>query len=92
MNASDGGKHRPNMRHIGVFGLRTVLTAMGINVDGMSVDAMRRKLWECRVVVEQLTMLEELCKERGVVLLYNPKAPPRFSPCEVFPPPHSHFR
>jgi hypothetical protein len=86
MNASDGGKHRPNMSHVGIYGLRTVLTAMGVKVDGMNVEAMRAKLWECSVVAEQLTMLEDLCKAQGVILLYNPKAPPRLSPCEVFSP------
>ena len=91
MNASDGGKNRPNMRLIGVHGLRTVLTAMGQNINGMLVEDMQKLLWECSIVQEQLTTLERLCRERGVILIYNPKSPPRFSPCEVLPLPAPFF-
>jgi len=85
MNAGDGGKNREEMNIIGLAGLRSVLTAMGVDVEGLNVEGrvpiaslgMRR----CK---SQLTSAEEVARKYGVILIFTPKSPPRFSLCEPF--------
>ena len=83
MNRSDGGKNRPNMDLFGLAGLDRVLEAMGINTSSMKVEECRQKLWECTTIREQLNEVEEIGKRHGVVVVYMPKSPPKFSVCEV---------
>lgn len=86
MNASDGGKNRVSMDSIGIAGLRRVLAAMGKDADAdqLHVEDLRRLLWESDVVRAQLTAAEAKAAEYGVILIYTPKSPPRFSICEPF--------
>jgi len=79
MNAGDGGKNREEMNMIGLAGLRSVLTAMGVDVEGLNVGECQSLLWQCDVVRAQLTSAEEVARKYGVTLIYTPKSPPRFS-------------
>lgn len=84
MNAGDGGKNRNKMKDIGFAGLHRVLEAMGAEYQGLDVDECRKLLWESDVVRSQFTAAEEVVKKYGVLLIYSPKSPPRFSICEPF--------
>jgi len=82
MNKSDGGKNRVPMKRIGEQGLEKVLRELREWKEGMTVAEARERLWEWRAIAAQQTLLEELCSRHGVILLYNPKAHPQFSPIE----------
>jgi hypothetical protein len=84
MNVSDGGKNRPAMRYIGMAGLRRVLAAMGRDPSDLSATECRQNLWESDIVRSQLTQAEETAAKYGVILIYSPKSPPRFSVCEPY--------
>jgi len=84
MNRSDGGKNRPNMSQIGMAGLDRVLHAMGVDISRMKAEECRSKLWECSIVMQQLNEMESTCRQHGVILLYQPKSPPKFNWCEHF--------
>lgn len=86
MNRSDGGRNRPNMDHVGLAGLDRVLAAMGRNTQGLNIEECRQMLWECSVVRSQLNEIEVACRRHGVVVLYQPKSPPKFNWCEVRAP------
>lgn len=83
MNRSDGGKNRPNMHLIGLAGLDRVLSTMGVDTAAMNAEQCRQRLWECSIVMEQLTDVEAACAVHGVILIYQPKSPPKFNWCEV---------
>lgn len=83
MNLKDGGKNRKPMRDVGTRGLRSVLMEIGEWHDNMTrVDA-RAALWKWTKVVKQMSRIEQLCYEHGVVLVYQSKAHPIFNPTEV---------
>jgi len=85
MNLSDGGKNRLNMRLVGFRGMESVLTSLGRWPDGgLRVADARALLWEWDKVREQLTQVEQLYLEHGILLIYNPKAHPWFKPIEKF--------
>lgn len=71
------------MRDIGVAGLDSVLAAMGVDTTTMNAEQCRQMLWECSIVTQQLNDMEAACKEQGVILIYQPKSPPKFNWCEV---------
>jgi hypothetical protein len=83
MNMADGGKNRPAMRLIGTQGCKSVLQAHGKWRDGMKLAEARDILWQWKEVRSQKTIIEALCNEAGVILLYEPKAHPVFNPTEV---------
>jgi hypothetical protein len=71
------------MQLIGMLGLRSVLEHLGRWEEGLRLDAARHRLFAWDAVRDQLTRIEALCKQHGIVLVYNPKAHPFFNPIEV---------
>jgi hypothetical protein len=82
MNLSDGGENRVEMDVIGNKGLRSVLTDMARWKAGMRLQEARELLWSSSLVQSQLTMIEEICRENGIILIYNAKAHPWFAMIE----------
>jgi hypothetical protein len=76
MNLMDGGMHRQEMKGIGLRGLKHVLKQRGKWEKNMSLDKARDIMWEQPDVKAQLTRIEQLCFENGIVALYEPKAHP----------------
>lgn len=83
MNLADGGKNRQPMRHIGMQGCRSILEAHGKWNDQLKLADARSVLWRWKEVTKQKTVIEELCNDAGIVLLYEPKSHPVFNPVEV---------
>jgi hypothetical protein len=83
MNLSDEGKNRAPMKVIETQGCRSVLESRGKWRDGMKLTEAREVLWHWSEVCKQKTLIEEMCNEAGVVLLYEPKSHPIFNPSEV---------
>ncbi len=83
MNMTDGGENRKPMRLIGTQGCRSVLESRGMWRDGMKLTDARDTLWHWKEVCKQKTIIEQLCNETGIVLIYEPKAHPVFNPSEV---------
>jgi hypothetical protein len=84
MNVSDGGKNRVEMNLIGLRGLRSVLEEHGRWKEGMLADEARSVLWKSKMVQSQMTEVEEICRNYGVVLLYNSKAHPWLAMIEQY--------
>jgi hypothetical protein len=84
MNVSDAGKNRVEMDQIGYKGLKSVLSEHGRWVDGMSKCEAEAVMWASKMVQSQLTNVEEICKEYGIILIYNAKAHPWFAMIEKF--------
>lgn len=76
INLSDGGTNRVSMAGIGTKGLKSVLTEENQWSDGMRLAEARDRLWASKLVRDQLSQIEKLGKEFGVIILYNPKAHP----------------
>lgn len=83
MNLKDGGKNRPHMKGIGMRGLKTVLQQRGLWKEGMSLDDARDIMWSQPDVMSQMTRIERLYYDNGIVCLYVPKAHPVLSAVEV---------
>ncbi len=83
MNLKDGGKNRLPMRVIGRKGCRRVLEDLGQWRDKMTVQEARDVLWQWEEVTKQMTRIEQLCYDNGIVLMYQSKAHPVFNPTEV---------
>lgn len=83
MNLSDGGKNRIPMRVVGFRGCRSVLESRGRWRDGMTLAEAREDLWLWKEVTSQKTIIEGLCNDAGIVLLYEPKSHPIFNAAEV---------
>ena len=83
MNLSDGGKNRPSMTTIGFRGLESVLRQRGLWGLGLKLNETRDIMWSQPDVVAQMTRIEKLCFDHGIVLLYEPKAHPVFNAAEV---------
>lgn len=83
MNLSDEGKNRPVMKGIGLRGLESVLKNRNLWCKGMLLKDARDIMWEQPDVKAQMTRIEQLCYNNGVVLLYEPKAHPPFNASEV---------
>ena len=83
MNLADGGKNRQPMRLIETQGCRSVLESRGRWRDGMHLNDARDELWCWAEVCKQKTIIEQLCNESGIVLLYETKSHPIFNPSEV---------
>ena len=73
INASDGGKNRQRMSHslIGLLGLRSIFSALGIRPPGSSMQEMRKTLADCKAVRDQSTIVEEIFRTAGCIFLYN---------------------
>jgi hypothetical protein len=84
MNLSDGGANRVPMNGIGLKGLRSVLEESGKWVGHMGKAEAETLLWSSNLVRSQLTEVESICKENGIVCLYNCKAHPWLAPIEKF--------
>jgi len=82
MNMTDGGKNRLPMRVIGLKGCRQVLQDLGHWREKMTLQEARNVLWQWEEVSKQMTRIEKLCYDHGVVLLYESKAHPVFNPTE----------
>ena len=76
MNLSDGGANRVSMKGIGMKGLQRVLAENKQWVDGMRLKEARDRMWASRLVRDQLSQIEKLGQEFGVIIIYNPKAHP----------------
>lgn len=83
MNLSDGGKNRREMRDIGLLGCKSVLEKLGKWKEGMHLPEARHLLYQWDSVINQMTRIEALCYEHGIVLIYQSKAHPLFNPTEV---------
>lgn len=83
MNLSDGGKNRVPMREIGLKGCQSVLQDLGLWKDGMKLKDARDLLWKWDHVTAQMSRLEKLCHDNGVILIYQSKAHPQFNSTEV---------
>ena len=83
MNWTDGGKNRVSMQHIGTLGCVSVLKMYGMWSDDMNLTKAREILWKWNLVTDQMTRIEKLCYDRGVLLLYQSKAHPQFNATEV---------
>lgn len=84
MNVSDGGKNRVEMNLIGLRGIRSVLEEHGRWKEGMLADEARSVLWKSKMVQSQMTEVEGICRNFGVVLLYNCKAHPWLAMIEQY--------
>lgn len=83
MNLSDGGKNRKPAHSIGLSGCRSVLEKLGRWRDGMQLKECRLILWQWSEVLAQMSRLEQLCHNNGIILVYESKAHPGFNPTEV---------
>lgn len=83
MNLHDGGKNRRPMDGIGLKGLKSTLIEVNLWRDGMTLKEARDILWKWDVVKAQMSRIEKLCAENGIVLVYESKAHPGFNPGEV---------
>lgn len=82
MNLSDGGANRGPMNSIGVKGLRTVLVEQGRWSPHMTKAEAEEILWKSKMVKDQLTEIEKICKEKNIVCIYQSKAHPWLAPIE----------
>jgi hypothetical protein len=76
MNLMDGGKNRVAMDGIDMKGLRTVLSEHNQWSDSMTLADAKEKLWASKMVRDQLSQVERLAEEFGIIVVYNPKAHP----------------
>ncbi len=79
MNLSDAGANRVSMKNIGIRGLKSVLVENNQWSEDMKLADARAKLWGSRMVRDQLSQVEKLGKQFGVIVVYNPKAHPWLS-------------
>lgn len=71
------------MRVVGTDGARTILTHMGKFEQGMTRDVCRDILYGWSEVNNQLTIMERLFRDNGIILLYQSKASPMLNMTEV---------
>src|ERR1700733_4903977 len=83
--------HRAPKQVIGTRGYESMLTELGLWRDGMRRAEAQQLMWDSEPVRAQLTILEKLYRDNGIILLYEPKAHPIFSAIEARIPPALPF-
>jgi len=81
MNLSDEGKNRRAMDDIDLLGCQSVLEKLG-RWHGQRLPEARQELFHWDRVVNQKTVLEKMCYDAGVLLIYNAKYCPEWQPIE----------